>query len=387
MAETTRQFECTTCGHLVVVLQPTTADRVRCTICDGAVRPLTDDAEETIPFPAAAPGMADGQDEEILELIPEPEAPPGGPAGAEAVPLELVPVVDPAAGRPAGTSPPLPPPSPPPAPPVAPPAPPVQSALLDASGDRVAISGDGMERIMAELEGHPRLQAIFGVPVSQSLVVVADAGDLRIEIFSDGVPEAQQQEFLQILEGVIERHMGSPGAALPAGAGPVLAPPADAPAALPRPTVIEGRCPKCQAPFRVAVEHAGKRARCKSCKASFVVPDPVRARDELAEQLRLCDKEIDDAYLLPGIIAVVGGLLLLVLSFWLLGFWKGLLAIVILGAAGFVGLWYFVNTRQKQILATKYRARIDELAAKANVSKTELAQHIRANYAELRDVW
>ncbi len=71
--------------------------------------------------------------------------------------------------------------------------------------ERVAIRMDVLDDIIADLNENRELQAIFGIPVSKFLVVVADQNDLRIE--DGGVFEltpGQTKRFLEILDDVIE---------------------------------------------------------------------------------------------------------------------------------------------------------------------------------------
>jgi len=70
--------------------------------------------------------------------------------------------------------------------------------------DRVGIRMDVLDDIISDLNDNPELQRIFGVPVSKSLVVVADNNDLRIE--DAGLKELTEEEaktFLTILDEVI----------------------------------------------------------------------------------------------------------------------------------------------------------------------------------------
>ena len=73
--------------------------------------------------------------------------------------------------------------------------------------DRVGIFMNVLKSIIADLEQNPELQAIFGVPVSASMVVVADQNDLRIEE-AGSVPltEEQKDTFSAILDETIRRN-------------------------------------------------------------------------------------------------------------------------------------------------------------------------------------
>ena len=71
--------------------------------------------------------------------------------------------------------------------------------------DRIGIRMDVMDDIIEDMNNHPELQRIFGIPVSASLVVVSDKNDLRIE--EGGVvslTEEQKNIFLRILDEVIQ---------------------------------------------------------------------------------------------------------------------------------------------------------------------------------------
>ncbi|MFO7906217.1 MAG: hypothetical protein R6U98_26405 [Pirellulaceae bacterium] len=79
-----------------------------------------------------------------------------------------------------------------------------QPAKETANRNRVGIFVNELERIVAYLNRSQELQAIFGTPVSRSLVVVADNNDLRIEE-AGRVPLSQEQTqvFLRVLEAAI----------------------------------------------------------------------------------------------------------------------------------------------------------------------------------------
>jgi len=70
--------------------------------------------------------------------------------------------------------------------------------------DRVGIYMDVLARIIADLNASEELQQIFGVPVANALVVVADQNDLRIEESGKvNISKAQSDVFLRVLEHVI----------------------------------------------------------------------------------------------------------------------------------------------------------------------------------------
>lgn len=70
---------------------------------------------------------------------------------------------------------------------------------------RVRIRCDVLVRIIADLNDNRELQGIFGRPVSEALIVVAEGDDLRIE---DGgsvdLTEDESKRFLDILNEVIK---------------------------------------------------------------------------------------------------------------------------------------------------------------------------------------
>lgn len=71
--------------------------------------------------------------------------------------------------------------------------------------EKVRIRCDVLVDIIEELDSNPELQEIFGRPVSEALIVVADGNDLRIE---DGgsieLTEEQSKMFLDILNRIIK---------------------------------------------------------------------------------------------------------------------------------------------------------------------------------------
>lgn len=71
--------------------------------------------------------------------------------------------------------------------------------------EKVRIRCDVLVDIIEELDSNPELQEIFGRPVSEALIVVADGNDLRIE---DGgsieLTEEQSKRFLDILNRIIK---------------------------------------------------------------------------------------------------------------------------------------------------------------------------------------
>jgi len=74
--------------------------------------------------------------------------------------------------------------------------------------NRVGIYADVLLRIIAHLEADPRLQKLFGVPVSRNVVLVADDNDLRLEEGGRVVPLSKEQArvFLEVLEEAIQQN-------------------------------------------------------------------------------------------------------------------------------------------------------------------------------------
>lgn len=70
--------------------------------------------------------------------------------------------------------------------------------------ERFGIRMDVLYNIINDLNNNDELQKIFGKPVAQALVVVADGNDLRIEEGGaiELTPE-QEKRFLEILDAVI----------------------------------------------------------------------------------------------------------------------------------------------------------------------------------------
>ena len=390
------QYLCANCGAVRNVSGPVAPAGIRCPRCGGAM------SAPGRASPADQPGesgpgvtLIDEDEDTLPEVIPD--------VGPQQTPVSIAPPADPLSQSPPGPAwAPSPPPSPPPAPLPAPPPGwfrPPGVAPVKADAGRVAIRMDVMEGIVSRLEAHPSLIRVFGVPVSRSLVVVADNGDLRVESNPDlSLADRDAQEFLGVLDQVMEESQGGPGAT-PAGPSWTPAPVAPAPAAVspaapswtpptpPAEQKLTVNCPKCGKEYHVTGADAGKRARCKACRTSFVVPDPAKARDELEERLRQANKDLDEVSTRYGLIIIIAAIVLVVLCWWILGFWKGLVLALIVGFGVLAGLGFLIGKRQKQVVEEKYRKTIQDLAAKANVSNTQLADLIKAKYKELSDVW
>ena len=70
---------------------------------------------------------------------------------------------------------------------------------------RVSIRLDVMKDIIEDIDRNHELQKIFGSPVSESLVVVAEGNDLRVE---EGgaikLTKVEWKRFADVLNGIIE---------------------------------------------------------------------------------------------------------------------------------------------------------------------------------------
>ena len=71
--------------------------------------------------------------------------------------------------------------------------------------ERVSIRLDVIKDIIEDIERNHELQKIFGSPVSESLVIIADNNDIRIE---EGgaitLTKAECKRFADVLNGIIE---------------------------------------------------------------------------------------------------------------------------------------------------------------------------------------
>ncbi len=257
-----------------------------------------------------------------------------------------------------------------------------------------AVFGDGrlslilsaMERIIEELEGHRQIRAIFGDPVGQSLAVFADGGDVRIESIVQMKP-ADQECFLEILEQIFTAYVSENDQERPPEAE-------DVEKEVPRPEDRPGPdgrigvfCPKCRREFRVAPKHVGRKANCKICKTGFTLLGPCEARDQLEDLLRHVDKTLDVMGGKMAVPVLIGGLLLLIVLWYFLGFLLGAGISVVLGFGAFAAVGIQMTKQQKRHLDTEYRQRIEELAAQANCSRADLADRIREDYSDLAGVW
>lgn len=79
--------------------------------------------------------------------------------------------------------------------------------MTEEEQERVSIRLDVVGDIIRDLDNDIELQEIFGVPVSKSLIVVAEGNDLRIE---DGgavkLKKEESERFLEILNRIIEEN-------------------------------------------------------------------------------------------------------------------------------------------------------------------------------------
>ena len=69
---------------------------------------------------------------------------------------------------------------------------------------RCGIEMDKLRAIIDRLDADPRLQRIFGTPVSRCLAVVSEEGDMRIEELGRvQLSDHDRQVFLEVLEHVV----------------------------------------------------------------------------------------------------------------------------------------------------------------------------------------
>jgi hypothetical protein len=74
----------------------------------------------------------------------------------------------------------------------------------DTNTNRTGIFLDALDNIIADLNDHPKLQRIFGTPVSRCLAIIADDNDLRIEDAGRvRLDDRQATEFLAVLDEII----------------------------------------------------------------------------------------------------------------------------------------------------------------------------------------
>ncbi len=76
---------------------------------------------------------------------------------------------------------------------------------------RVRIRLDVLGKIIDELNTQAELEGIFGYPVINSLVIVADGNDLRIEAKKGDLNKEQEEKFLGILDKVIKKNSSELG--------------------------------------------------------------------------------------------------------------------------------------------------------------------------------
>jgi len=71
--------------------------------------------------------------------------------------------------------------------------------------ERVSIRLDVLKDIIEDIDRNHELQRIFGSPVSESLVIVAEGNDIRIEeAGSIKLRKVECKRFLDVLNGIIE---------------------------------------------------------------------------------------------------------------------------------------------------------------------------------------
>ena len=71
---------------------------------------------------------------------------------------------------------------------------------------RVRIRLDVLDKIIEELNTQAELEEIFGYPTANSLVIVADGNDLRIEASQENLTKEQEEKFLKILDEIIKKN-------------------------------------------------------------------------------------------------------------------------------------------------------------------------------------
>ena len=72
--------------------------------------------------------------------------------------------------------------------------------------ERVRIRLDVLDNIIGDLNTQAELEEIFGYPITNSLVIVADENDLRIEASQENLTKEQEEKFLEILDEVIKKN-------------------------------------------------------------------------------------------------------------------------------------------------------------------------------------
>ena len=78
--------------------------------------------------------------------------------------------------------------------------------MANETQDRVRIRLDVLEGIIDDLNTDPELEEIFGYPTINSLVVVAENSDLRIEADKSELKDEQVEKFMPILDRIIKKN-------------------------------------------------------------------------------------------------------------------------------------------------------------------------------------
>jgi hypothetical protein len=77
--------------------------------------------------------------------------------------------------------------------------------------ERVRIRLDVLDNIIEDLNTNAELEEIFGYPAINSLVIVAENNDLRIEADKEGLNDEQTRRFLEILDEIIKKNSSELG--------------------------------------------------------------------------------------------------------------------------------------------------------------------------------
>jgi hypothetical protein len=85
---------------------------------------------------------------------------------------------------------------------------PKEKTTKDANDTPMALRMDMLQDIIEDLNANTKLQSLFGNPVSESLMVVADQNDLRIEYAGeDELTEKESELLIGILEETIQANI------------------------------------------------------------------------------------------------------------------------------------------------------------------------------------
>ncbi len=78
--------------------------------------------------------------------------------------------------------------------------------MANETQDRVRMRLDILEGIIDDLNTDPELEEIFGYPAINSLVIIAENNDLRIEAEKSELKDEQVEKFMAILDRVIKKN-------------------------------------------------------------------------------------------------------------------------------------------------------------------------------------